>query len=225
MGSLLITFPNEILSQIIDAISPDDLVNFSVCCKDIQALTTGVLREHRGLKKAYTEVTFHGCDLHEDNLHPTTLLGKICEDWKVSFYPKSLIIRCCSGYEEGDGEDDEDEDDDEDDDEDNDEDEDDEEEEEEKKDDKTLCCQFMEKFGLDILERAHKAVPPAMQTFGHPGSLFPLGGGDRCSFLSFLLFLLSNLEQYLPFPVSVGRAAEPSPARKSQNDRRTKPGS
>lgn len=91
MSSLLV-LPTEMLQNIIDRLKPDDLVNFSVCCKQFKGAAERRLLEHRELIKTYSKVRYNGCFRHGDVDHPVELLREICLDEHIAFYPRNLTI-------------------------------------------------------------------------------------------------------------------------------------
>ncbi len=91
----LLDLANEILYQIIDQIHLDDIVNFSLCCKDIHELAKDAVALHVRRKKVLKSVTLHGCHRHRPNSHPMRLIRDICMDWRVGEYTKCLMIQCC----------------------------------------------------------------------------------------------------------------------------------
>lgn len=88
----LLTLPNELLHHIIDSVSPDDIVNFALCCKDVHTLAIDSLKVHRERVQMFTKVAFKDCYRHTGVAHPVTLLIAIHLDWKVAYYPKSICI-------------------------------------------------------------------------------------------------------------------------------------
>lgn len=93
--SSLLSLPTEMLQGIIDRANPDDLINFSVCCKKIKGAAERRLRKHRERIKTYSKLRYSGCFKHEDAKHPVKLLREICLDEHVALYPRGLSITCC----------------------------------------------------------------------------------------------------------------------------------
>ncbi len=91
----LLDLANEILYKIIDQIHPNDIVNFSLCRKDIHELTKDAVALHVRRKKVLENVRLHGCHRHRPNSHPMWLIRDICMDWRVGEYTKCLKIQCC----------------------------------------------------------------------------------------------------------------------------------
>lgn len=93
--SALQDLPTEVLQQIIGEVIPDDVINFAVCCKDVNALAEARLKQHKQCCMNYTELRYSGCFRHEDQDHPVKLLRRICLDKHIACYPKFLSIACC----------------------------------------------------------------------------------------------------------------------------------
>ena len=93
MSSLLV-LPTEMLQNIIDRVSPDDLVNFTVCCEALKGAAERRLLEHRERIKVYSELRYNGCFRHGNDDHPVQLLREIFIDEHTAFYPRILTIMC-----------------------------------------------------------------------------------------------------------------------------------
>ena len=91
----LLDLPNELLFKIIDHIHPDDLPNFSLTCKDIYHLAGDAVELHLHRQGFYEDVLLHGCHRHKNNKHPLDLIKKMCMDWKIGEYVKTLTFECC----------------------------------------------------------------------------------------------------------------------------------
>ena len=91
----LLDLSNELLYKIVDHIHPDDILNFSLCRKEIYLLAKDAVSLHVQRKRIYENILLHGCHRHEHNHHPLQLLRDICMDWRVGEYPKNLTIECC----------------------------------------------------------------------------------------------------------------------------------
>lgn len=91
----LLTFPNEVLLEIIEDVCPDDLLNFALSCKHVLSLSQGCLKLHIERKQIYNTVGFHGCPRHDHDAQPTILVQQIFDDWRIASYPKSMTIKCC----------------------------------------------------------------------------------------------------------------------------------
>ncbi|CAF9909913.1 MAG: hypothetical protein ALECFALPRED_006107 [Alectoria fallacina] len=93
---LLLDFSNETLYLIIQNIHPHDILNFSLCRKEIHLLTKETLKEVKTWEQAYTHVVLHGCHRHQKNSHPLRLIRDIWMDWRIGEFPKSLEVECCN---------------------------------------------------------------------------------------------------------------------------------
>lgn len=103
----LLDLANETLYQIIEDIHPNDILNFSLCRKEVHLLAREILQEHKSWQQTYTHVVLHGCHRHQNDSHPLQLIREICMDWKIGEFPKSLRVECCDVDEnESDHEDD-----------------------------------------------------------------------------------------------------------------------
>ena len=91
----LLDLANEILYKIVDQIHPNDIVNFSLCRKDIHELAKNAVALHVRRKRILENIVLHGCHRHRPNSHPIGLIRDICMDWRNGEYTKSLIIQCC----------------------------------------------------------------------------------------------------------------------------------
>ena len=104
--AILLDLANELLLQILDSLTPIDMVSFATSCKQINTLAQDNLSLHRQRIKEYQKVTLWGCFRHQDQAHPISLLRDICNDWRVAYYARSLAIECCGrdpvGPDEGD---------------------------------------------------------------------------------------------------------------------------
>lgn len=91
----LIEIPNEILYKIIDNVHPDDIIDFSLCCKSVHLLAKDAVSLH--LRRTFRGGNFGltGCHRHKNNSHPLRLIQAICMDWRVREYAKHLIVSCC----------------------------------------------------------------------------------------------------------------------------------
>ena len=93
--SQLLDLPNEVLDKIVDQIHPDDIINFSLCRKEIHHLAKDAVSLHLHRERLYKIVTLHGCHRHENNSHPLRLIRDICMDWRTGEYTKLLVFQCC----------------------------------------------------------------------------------------------------------------------------------
>ena len=94
--SLLRNLPPELVLQIIDVVCPDDLENFSSCCKTLHDLARDALLRHKEMKKIYSTV---GCGPYwepkikrHSTAFPITILRAIIANNHYKFYPKTLEI-------------------------------------------------------------------------------------------------------------------------------------
>lgn len=91
----LLDFSNETLYLIIQNIHPHDILNFSLCRKEVHLLAKETLKEVKTWEQAYTHVVLHGCHRHRENSHPLRLIRDIYMDWRIGEFPKSLKVECC----------------------------------------------------------------------------------------------------------------------------------
>ena len=88
--SMLLNLPNEVLSQIVAGLTPDDLINTALSCKTFYNFCkdNGNLERHMNHHKAYTVLNLglHGMD-------PIELLEKLNEDWRIAYYVKAVHFR------------------------------------------------------------------------------------------------------------------------------------
>ena len=94
MASLM-KLANETLIQIIEDLHPEDILNFSLGCKDLGLLAQETLAQHRERQETYSDVILCGCHRHDDNPHPSTLIVEIYRDPRIAYFPRRLIIECC----------------------------------------------------------------------------------------------------------------------------------
>ena len=93
--AVLLDLSNELLLQILESVTPLAIVSFATSCKRINTLAQNNLALHRKRIARYQNVTLWGCPRHQDKPHPILLLRDICNDWKVAYHARSLVIRCC----------------------------------------------------------------------------------------------------------------------------------
>ena len=107
----LLDLPIELLEIIIAEVSPDDIVNFAMCCRLLQRLTEDRRYEHLRLLQCYSAVTvgpntscpkpyaavcprpYAGPICERDALMPTNLLVDIILDPRVACYVRTLQIQ------------------------------------------------------------------------------------------------------------------------------------
>lgn len=92
---MLLDLSNELLLQILNSVTPLAIVNFATSCKRIYTLAQDDLALHQQRIAEYQTVTLWGCPGHQDKPHPILFLRDVCADWKVAYYARSLVIRCC----------------------------------------------------------------------------------------------------------------------------------
>lgn len=92
--SKLLQLANETIFQIFESVTPDDITNSVLCCKDLHRLGQDALQLHRAWKKAFSDLSFQGCEQHELDAHPMDFLAEICNDWRISYYVRSMAIAC-----------------------------------------------------------------------------------------------------------------------------------
>ena len=84
---MLLNLPNEVLSQVVAGLTPDDLINTALSCKKLYNFCkdNGDLERHTNHQKTYTlfNLGLHGMD-------PIELLEKLNEDWRVAHYVKAV---------------------------------------------------------------------------------------------------------------------------------------
>ena len=83
------------LQKIIDQVNPDDLVNFSVCCKKVYGAAERCLVKHRERIETYSELRYYDSFTHQVDDRSASLLREICHDDYIAFYPRSLKITRC----------------------------------------------------------------------------------------------------------------------------------
>lgn len=90
----LLQLANETLYQMISNVSPDDVVNLSLCSKEIHRLCHDALELHQERTKSFSNIVFRECTIHKEGAHPIALLAEICNDWRVAYYVTSMTIDC-----------------------------------------------------------------------------------------------------------------------------------
>lgn len=91
----LLSLPNEILSDIIKTVHPDEIESFSLSCRLIHSLSKDVLREHAAKKQKYFKLNLALSGETLDNpigIHPVFMLRDILQNDRVAFYPIELVI-------------------------------------------------------------------------------------------------------------------------------------
>ncbi len=93
--AILLDLANELLLQILESLTPIEMVSLATSCKRIHTLAQDNLTLHRQRVERYQNVTLWGCFRHQDQPHPIMLLRDICNDWRIAYYARSLAIKCC----------------------------------------------------------------------------------------------------------------------------------
>ena len=93
--AILLDLAHELLLQILESLAPIEMVSFATSCKRIHTVAQDNLTLHRQRIERYQNVTLWGCFRHQDQPHPILLLRDICNDWRVAYYTRSLVIECC----------------------------------------------------------------------------------------------------------------------------------
>ena len=91
----LLDLSNELLYKIIDHIHPDDIINFSVTCKDVYRVARDDVSLHMRRTGYYKALLLDGCHRHENDDHPVDILEELCMDWRRGEYVKALVFKCC----------------------------------------------------------------------------------------------------------------------------------
>lgn len=94
----LLGLPNEILSNIIKTVRPDEIESFSQSCRLIHSLSKDVLKEHAANKKKYSKLTLSAVVAspkikNPKAIHPVFMLRDILQNDRVAFYPVEVVIR------------------------------------------------------------------------------------------------------------------------------------
>ena len=88
--SRLLNVPNEVLSQIVAGLTPNDLINTALSCKTLYNFCkdNGDLERHTNHHKAYTVLNLglHGMD-------PLDLMEKLNNDWRIAYYVKAVHLK------------------------------------------------------------------------------------------------------------------------------------
>ncbi|KAK0512628.1 hypothetical protein JMJ35_004645 [Cladonia borealis] len=96
--AILLDLANELLLPILDYLPPIEMVSLAMSCKRINTLAQDNLTLQRQRIKKYQNVTLWGCCRHQTRPHPILLLRDICNDWRVAYYARSLVIECCGSH-------------------------------------------------------------------------------------------------------------------------------
>ena len=93
----LMELPNEILSSIIEATEPEDIVSFSTCCKLMYGVARHRLEEHKEKKSLFSTIFVNDhpvprplCGAEYDKLN--TGLRDLFSDERNRLYPKTMVL-------------------------------------------------------------------------------------------------------------------------------------
>ena len=81
--------PTDTLLQIVENVTPDDIVNFTISCKYIDTLAKTYLKVYKQRIKTYHNVVLWGCYRHPEEERPLLLVQDILQDRKIAYYAKS----------------------------------------------------------------------------------------------------------------------------------------
>lgn len=91
--------PSDILVQVINTISPDDIVAFSSTNRRFYSLSTKRLAEHKALQEQYSKVVLDDVfDVESSISHPIKLLYDIWKNPRVASYVRHIIFICSDNY-------------------------------------------------------------------------------------------------------------------------------
>ena len=93
--AILLDLANELLLQILDSLTPIDMVSFATSCKQINTLAQDNLTLHRQRIKKYQNVTLWGCFRHQDQHTLSCFFGISVTIGEWLIMPGSLAIECC----------------------------------------------------------------------------------------------------------------------------------
>ena len=105
----LMDLPNEILSSIIEATEPEDIVSFVTCCKLMYSLARDKLEEHKEKNSLFSTIFVEDDILSLSRLYGAKYdrskiqLREFFSDERNRFYPKSMVVFLPpgGGYDEG----------------------------------------------------------------------------------------------------------------------------
>ena len=88
---MLVNLPNEVLSQIVAELTPDDLINTALSCKTLYSYckNSGDLERHMNRQKVYTVL-----NIGSRGMDPLDLIKELNEDWRVAYYVKAVHLKC-----------------------------------------------------------------------------------------------------------------------------------
>lgn len=102
----LLTLPHEILFQILEEVSPDDIEKFVMSCKQIYLLAKDTLRKHAAMKCRYEQIVCNYVGDFDDGsgprslpTNPAVLLRDVLVNERVRYYPREIFIGNCSDAE------------------------------------------------------------------------------------------------------------------------------
>jgi len=87
----LLTLSNEVLYEIIAAVSPGDLEAFAASCPTISLLSATTVERHRQLLKQYATIKFGEWSAIQGE-HPLYVLRDVLKDSRIAQYPKVMRI-------------------------------------------------------------------------------------------------------------------------------------
>lgn len=86
--------PNELILHVLNYTDPDDLESLSACCKQIQFLAQGRIKQHRAFRERYTTITFDNTDPEDRTvIHPFVLLESLLLEPRIAHYPSVINLR------------------------------------------------------------------------------------------------------------------------------------
>ena len=90
----LLSLANELLYQIIDEVTPNDIVGLALTCKSVHWLCQDyeILQQHKQRRQCYINLIVCDCGLHRKKLQPRSIVHKICEDWHVAYYVQTMAL-------------------------------------------------------------------------------------------------------------------------------------
>lgn len=93
--------PNEMLERIMESFLPNDVDNFSLCCKHFYALSTAKFPTHKQMKRQYS---YASCSKGGPGkfgfTHPIFLLQTLLEPAVIGKYVKTMCLNKCSSSRE-----------------------------------------------------------------------------------------------------------------------------
>ncbi|MCJ1429037.1 hypothetical protein MMC29_006950 [Sticta canariensis] len=89
----LLSFPIEIILQIVKEVSPEDIEQLAMSCKKVYILAGERLRKHAEMKRKYNQLVL--CNFsHMDikKVDPASILRDVLVNDQIAFYPQDIII-------------------------------------------------------------------------------------------------------------------------------------